>query len=188
MRPPSPSQPPDPTEIVAGNILGAVVIFILLQVPVMILLAIFAILLPGLGVTTPAVGGELGIAVALVSEAALILYLVRMVRRGIRPEVDVYTLSAGAFPTGEDSQDFERRLERLMILGALLGIGCSLLMGLGSFGARVALTVIEAFAILFLMVVIATRWFLTRRVSAVALIALGVTVLSVGLATGLIRR
>jgi len=52
----------------------------------------------------------------------------------------------------------------------------------------IALTVIEAFAALFLLIAIATSWFLRRRVSTAAVVALGATVLSLGLATGIFRR
>jgi len=52
--------------------------------------------------------------------------------------------------------------------------------------SRIALTVIEAFAALFLL--IAISWFLRRRVSTAAVVALGATVLSLGLATGIFHR
>jgi hypothetical protein len=176
--------PPDSTEIVAGNVLGALVIFLLLQVPVMILFLVLAVLLPELGIVSRTLGSWLGIAGVLVGEGILIISLVRMVRRRIGPRPRSVSLASAT----EESSEFERRLERLIILAALAGVVCSLLMGLGSSGARVALTVIEAFAVIFLVVVIATRWFVTRRVSTAALLALAATLLSVGFAMGLIRR
>ena|GEM_PF-2655875 len=165
----------------AGTLMGAAVIFLLLQVPVMIVFLIFVILLPGLGVLSPVVGERLGIAAALLAEILILAYLTRMVRRGVGTPA-----TALVHPIA-DSPVFERRLERLMMVGAILGMVCSLLLGLGSFGAKVALTVIEAFAALFLLLAIATRWFLTRRVSLWGVIALAAILFSFGLATGVIR-
>jgi len=181
----APDKPPfDSVEIVAGNVLGATVIFLLFQVFVMIVFLVFAVLLPGIGTLSPAVGERLGILFALLGEAILVTYLVRMVRKGISgvPKLREYPVDPALEPS-----TFDRRLERMMILGAVCGIAWSLLIGLGPSGARIALMVIEAFTILFLLIVIATSWILRRRVSTVAVVALGATVLSLGLATGIFR-
>ncbi len=172
-------------EMAAGNVMGAAVIFLLLQVPVMILFMVCATLLPGLGILSPTVGERLGIALGLVAEVMLVVFLVRMVRRNVGKSV--VSPSPSPVDPAQESAALERRLERLMMAGAILGIVCTLLMGLGSFGAKVALTVIEAFAALFLLLTITTRWFLTRKVSTWGVAALAAILFSFGLAAGFIR-
>jgi hypothetical protein len=178
-------QSPDSVEIVAGNVLGATVIFLLFQVFVMIVFLVFAFLLPELGVCSHAVGERLAIVFALLGEAILVTYLVRMVRKGISG----VPVKPGAYPVdpAPAPSTFDRRVERMMLLGAVLAVAWSLLIGLGPSGARIALMVIEGFTILFLLIVIATSWFVRRKVSTAAVIALAATVLSLGLATGIFR-
>jgi hypothetical protein len=170
-------------ETVAGTLLGATVVFLLLQVLVLVVLLVGAVLLPGLGLVTPATGETLGIAGALVAEAALIASLVRMVRRNMASRPLPPQVSQAAPPTAE-APVFERRLEKAMMVGAMLGVCASLLLGLGPAAARIALTVIEAFAALFLLVAIATRWFLTREVRGWAMVALILTLGSLWVAVG----
>src|SRR5262245_32915941 len=69
---PPQEKPYDSVEIAAGNLMGAAVIFLLLQVPVMIIFLVFVILLPGLGVLSTEDGAKLGMALALIAEVVLV--------------------------------------------------------------------------------------------------------------------
>jgi hypothetical protein len=168
-------------EAVSGNVLGALVAFFLLQVPVLVLAMVIGILLPGLGVVAPFDAESLSIAVVLLAEAILIGSLTRVVRGNLAvPSQESSVTSSGG---SEASPRMVRPLEELMLAGALIGVAASLLMGLGPSAARIALTVIEAFASLLLLVVVATRWIMSHRASPMAVVALCATLCSLWLAT-----
>jgi hypothetical protein len=154
-----------------------VVLFAMLQFVAWIPVALLVLFLPGI-VGEKAANAAGGVCAVVIQFGAL-GYMILRTRRAFPPVESVdFAEYEKSFEGRRPSPFTERHLEAAIAATAGGAILWVLVMGMGAQAARVALGVIEGFAILFMTVFLNVRWHATGEVRPTAVAALGMSIVS----------
>jgi len=158
-----------------------VLLFLILQVPVMIVLTVILVLLPGLGVISEDTAAYLMAVVGILAEVTLLVVLIQLSRAAFRasqqqPEADIAAAHNTDSPPPPPFREIH--LEMAFGIAAAVALSWCFVIGLESPSFRIALIVIEEFALLFLLIFMTVRLVATGKVRPLALATLTLTALS----------
>jgi hypothetical protein len=159
----------------------ATLLFVVLQGLIWVPAAVFMFLLPGLGVLGKRTGEVLGLGIWAGLEVSLIVTLIYFVRRHLWGQAKPTAAEFQAQVEVEERKPVlftERRLEAAMVATALGTVIYGMVLGFNMFAIRIAVIVIEEFALLFMLMFCLVRLAVTKRLrpgGLVSLIVIGIS-------------